>query len=131
MRNCDRVSDNPLNSEDTNFSEENQILVDHRVTQSLIVFEESLKSLGRLGDYILNLPLMQYHKESGGFITSNDPSEGLTIKERIDIVRGGENSSINSCIRMSSNKFCATSFYYMVLIGFRMPFNISEVSQIF
>ena len=131
MRNWDGVSDYPLNSEDTNFSEEKQIVVDHRVTQSLIVFEESLKSLGRLGDYILNLPLMQYHKESSSFITSNDPSEGLTIKERIDIVRGGENSSINSCIRMSSNKFCATSFYYMVLIGFRMPFNISEVSQIF
>jgi len=131
MRNWDGVSDYPLNSEDTNFSEEKQILVDHRVTQSLITFEESLKILGRVGDYILNLPLMQYHKENNKFVTSNDPAEGLTIKDRIDIVRGGESGSINSCIRMSSNKFCATSFYYMVLIGFRMPFNISEVSQIF
>ena len=74
---------------------------------------------------------MQYHKESNKFITSNDPDEGLTIKDRINIVRGGEEgNTMNSCIRMSSNKFCSSAYYYMVLIGFRMPFSISEVSHI-
>ena len=128
MRNWDGVGDYPLNVNSTNFSEDKQIVVDDRVTQGLITFENLIK--GELGKQILNLPLMQYHKESNMFVTSNDPSEGLTIQDRIKIVRGGENESMSSCIRMSSNKFCATSYYYMVLIGFRLPFNISEIHQI-
>lgn len=129
MRNWDGIGDYPLGVNSTNFSEDKQIIVDDRVTQGLIDFEELVKD--NLGKIILNLPLMQYHKESNTFVTSNDPSEGLTIKDRINIVRGGENNdNMSSCIRMSSNKFCATSYYYMVLIGFRIPFNISEVYQI-
>ena len=73
---------------------------------------------------------MKYHKESNMFVTSNDPGEGLTIGDRIKIVRGGENETMSSCIRMSSNKICASSYYYMVLIGFRLPFNISEIYEI-
>ena len=130
MRNWDGQGEYPLRSEETNFSSENQIIVDDRVTQSLIVFEKSATSLGKIGDFILHLPLMQYHHESNTFVTTNDPAEGLTIKDRIFIVRGGESESLNSCIRMSSNKFCATSYFYMVLIGFRMPFSIGEVSHI-
>ena len=134
MRNWDGKGDYPLTSESTNFGSEKQIVVDDRVTQSLIDFESALEEVQQydnLGDYIHNLPLMQYHNESGTFVTSNDENEGLTIKDRIRIVRGGENESFSSCIRLSSNKFCATSYYYMVLIGFRMPFTISEVSSIF
>ena len=130
MRNWDGESNYPLTSEDTNFPTEKQIIVDDRVTQSLIVFEKSIEEIGNFGDFILKLPLMQYHKESNKFVTSNDPSEGLTIKDRIKIVRGGEGESMNSCIRMSSNKFCSSAYYYMVLIGFRIPFSISEVSHI-
>ena len=74
---------------------------------------------------------MQYHSESHSFVTSNDESEGLTISDRINIVRGGENEGMNSCIRLSSNKFCATSYFYMVLLGFRLPFSMEEVSTIF
>jgi len=128
MRNWDGESDYPLNVNSTNFSEDKQIVVDDRVTQGLITFENLIK--GELGKRILNLPLMQYHKESNMFVASNDPSEGLTIQDRIKIVRGGENENMSSCIRMSSNKLCATSYYYMVLIGFRLPFNISEIHQI-
>ena len=129
MRNWDGIGNYPLNVNSTNFSEDKQIVVDDRVTQGLIDFEK-LVAENDLG-IILNLPLMQYHKESNTFVTSNDPSEGLTIKDRINIVRGGENdNNMSSCIRMSSNKICATSYYYMVLIGFRIPFNISEVYEI-
>jgi hypothetical protein len=134
MRNWDGKNDYPLTSESTNFDEENQIIVDDRVTQSLIDFENSLEALqeyNNLGHFIINLPLMQYHAESKNFVTSNDESEGLTIKDRIRIVRGGENEGLNSCIRLSSNKFCATSYFYMILLGFRLPFSISEVSHIF
>lgn len=139
MRNWDGTGDYPLNVNSTNFSEDKQVIVDDRVTQGLINFENlvnvdlSINNVDlsiNIGKKILNLPLMQYHKESNMFVTSNDPTEGLTIGDRIKIVRGGENETMSSCIRMSSNKFCATSYYYMVLIGFRLPFNISEVCQI-
>jgi hypothetical protein len=133
MRNWDGISDYPLKSEQTNFETDKQITVDANVTSSLITFEESVKNLKNydLDTFILNLPLMQYQKEANTFVTSNDESEGLTIQDRIRIVRGGEFETMNSCIRLTSNKFCATAYYYMVLIGFRIPFSISEVSQIF
>ena len=128
MRNWDGVGDYPLNVNSTNFSKDKQIVVDHRVTQELIIFQKLVEN--KLGEKILKLPLMKYHKESNMFVTSNDPGEGLTIGDRIKIVRGGENETMSSCIRMSSNKICASSYYYMVLIGFRLPFNISEIYEI-
>lgn len=135
MRNWDGVGNFPLTSEQTNYNFEQQIIIDDRVTQSLIEFEKSclnLNDLNRFGDFILNMPLMQYNFDSNVFITINDENEGLTIRDRIRIVRRGEDESgIVSCIRLSSNKFCATSYYYMVLIGFRLPFNISEISYIY
>ena len=133
MRNWDGISDYPLKSEQTNFEADKQIVVDANVTSSLITFEESTSLLKEydLHNFLLNLPLMQYQKEASTFVTSNDESEGLTIKDRIKIVRGGEFETMNSCIRLTSNKFCATAYYYMILIGFRIPFSISEVSQIF
>ena len=133
MRNWDGISDYPLKSEQTNFEADKQIVVDANVTASLIAFEESVSLLKEynLDKFILNLPLMQYQKEANTFVTSNDESEGLTIQDRIKIVRGGEFETMNSCIRLTSNKFCATAYFYMILIGFRIPFSISEVSQIF
>lgn len=127
MRNWSGIGDFPLTSEQTNYDLEKQIEIDHRVTQCLLNFENKCEDIDI---DILNLPLMQYR--AGEFITVNDESEGLTIKDRIRIIRCGENQSgIASCIRLSSNKFIATSYYYMIVIGMRLPFNISEVSHIF
>jgi hypothetical protein len=131
MRGWDGKEDYPLKSKETNFETEKQIVVDDRVTQCLIKIEKKSKELGELGIFIINLPLMEYIKESNAFSPSYDEIEGLTIKDRMEIVRGGENGTLNSCIRTSSNKFCATGYYYMILIGFRLPFNINEMSHIF
>ena len=80
----------------------------------------------------MNLPLMEYNRYSNSFNCTNLIEEGLTIKERLRIVRGGEDyKDMSSCIRLSSNIFCATSYFYMVLIGFHLPFSIKEVSPIF
>jgi len=129
MRAWDGKGPYPLDSESTNFEYEEQIIVDDRVTQSLLKFEKEIEdeSVGKL---VVELPLMQYHKESKSFISSTDESEGLTILDRLFIIKGGEDGSINSCIRMSSNKLCATSYYYMRLIGMIMPFDINDVAYI-
>lgn len=124
----------PLKSEDTNFEMEEQINVDHRVTQSLIELETSFDQLNEniydMGNIIRDLPLMEYNRYSNSFNCTNLIEEGLTIKERLRIVRGGEDASAQSCIRLSSNKLTATAYYYMFLIGMELSFEISEVSYI-
>ena len=135
MRNWDGIGNFPLSSEQTNYDYDKQIEIDHRVTQSLFEIEkncEEINHIKKLGNFILNLPLMEYHHISNTFITVNDRAEGLTIKDRIAIIRKGENNNgIASCIRVSSNKICATAYFYMNQIGMRIPFNISEVSNIY
>lgn len=131
MRNWDGINDFPLKTSQANYESDDQILIDHRVTQSLIKFENSVKKLGEFGRFIIRMPLMEYNFESKMFVTVVEANEGLSINDRIRMVKGGEETSINSCIRLSSNKFCATAFYYMTMIGFKLPFSISEVSHIF
>lgn len=134
MRGWDGESDYPLTSESTNFSMDQQIVVDHRVTQSILSLEEFKEDLNvkikGMGDYILELPLMNYHSASNTFTVSSDIDEGLTIQDRINIVKGGEDGSYKSCIRMSSNILCSSAYYYMRILGMRLPFDIEEVSYI-
>lgn len=132
MRNWDGQGNFPLKTSQTNYEAAKQIIIDDRVTQSLIKLDVSVSAAKNLGNFIINMPLMEYNTESKVFTVTTEFNEGLTIKDRIRIVRTGENStSSNSCIRLTSNKFCATAFYYMTLIGFKLPFSISEVSHIF
>jgi len=135
MRGWNGIGNYPLTSQETNYESDKQIVIDDRVTQCLIDLENKIKNLNdlnKLGNFILNLPLMQHNNESNTFVTSNDENEGLTINDRIYIVRKGEDENgMSSCIRLSSNKFCATAYFYMVLIGFRLPFNMNEVSHIY
>jgi len=107
----------------------NQHLVDINVTQSLAKFIDTCNNLGEIGLIILNLPIMKYI--SGTFQSSNDPSQGLTIRERLDIIKQGENiNNTNSCIRLSSNWLAATYYYYCQIIGMVPLFNIEHLRSI-
>lgn len=130
MRNWSGEGDYPLHSSDTLV--ENQIEVDLRVTQSILIFEqeiENLNTLDQLGILIKDLPLM-LHTYNNEFVASSSEDDGLTIGDRIFILKGGEDASIQSCIRLSSNKFCATAYYYLRLLGQNLPFSMEEVSYI-
>jgi len=123
----------PLTSQDTLTGREDQPSIDLRVTQSIQQLEqmiENLNNLNRLGDLIKQLPLIFYNSVSGELLPSTDEREGLTIYERINIVKGGEDGSIHSCIRMSSNRFCASAYYYLTLVGFEPPFDLESLSHI-
>jgi len=123
----------PLSSESTIFGPDEQVNVDHRVTQSLIELDElfdSINDLDGLGDYMKKLPLIVYDMYNHIFYESTDESEGISIDDRIYIIRGGEDSTVQSCIRLSSNRFLATAYYYMKLIGMKTYFDISEMSHI-
>ena len=123
----------PLTSEETLTGREDQPGIDLRVTQSIQDLENiisDLNNLDGLGDLIKELPLIFYNGISGELLPSTEEREGLTIYERINIVKGGEDGSIHSCIRMSSNRFCASAYYYLTLVGFPPPFNIDGLSHI-
>jgi len=126
----------PLSSVDTNVDYSEQPNIELRVTQSIQDIDRILEDLndiderGNFGDLVKELPLIFYHHRSNELLPSTSDEEGLTIYQRINIVKGGENGSIQSCIRMSSNRFAASAYYYMRLLSMPLPFNISDMSHI-
>lgn len=73
------------------------------------------------------LPIFLYKAES--FEMSIDPKYGYTIKDRINIVLN--NSSQNACIRLSSNWFLSTVWYYMNRYFNEEPFPKDNLQSIF
>ena len=126
----------PLLATDTNVEYEEQPNIELRVTQSIQDIDNMLDELnnidntGNFGDLVKRLPLIFYHYRSGELLPSTSEEEGITIYQRINIVKGGENGSIQSCIRMSSNRFAASSYYFMRLLSMPLPFNISDMAHI-
>lgn len=127
----------PLDSSDAIVRSVEQAGVDLLVTQSiqdidqeLLNLNKNLNSLGGFGDLIKSLPLIFYNNTSEELLLSTDIEEGLTIYDRLNIVKGGVSGSFQSCIRMSSNRFAASAYYYMKLMRLPLPFDISRMSHI-
>jgi hypothetical protein len=101
-----------------------------RSTLAIVAFQEACDKLGRYGQLLLNLPLLRYRDEE--YQASNKISDGLTIGERLNIVRGGEHvaGNVSSCIRLSSNWFGASAHRYMTLVGLDAPFSINRLRSI-
>lgn len=99
------------------------------VTQDIIEFENICGLLGEFGKEFLDLPIYIY--EDREYISSHDQEIGRTIKERLEIVkRGEEHESINSCIRMSSGWFmCTAQYIYYSLQGLNL-FDIERFRDI-
>jgi len=122
----------PLASAQTTGHEE-QGDIDIRVTRSIVDIErilQELNELNNLGDLMKQLPLMLYNTYSNEILPSTDEDEGLTIIERINIVKMGDDGSMKSCIRLSSNRFCATAHYYITLLGYPSPFDLANLAYI-
>jgi len=99
------------------------------VTNSINEYEQTCKSLGKIGEHINNLPLVKYCDNN--YISSTDTREGLTIVDRINIVKGGDTSkNINSCIRLSSNWIVSSAYKYMTLLGNKLSFDIYKLRYI-
>lgn len=80
------------------------------------------------GSEILDLPLVIYYPISGTFSTSESAYEGYTIRGRLHIVQEGETTrAISSCMRLSSNWFLSTVYYYQKAFGFPKSFNIIDL----
>jgi hypothetical protein len=99
------------------------------VTRSINDFEGLCRSLGRIGKDIINLPLVNY--KVGQYQPSTEAKNGLTVGERISIVKGGDKSSnMSSCIRLSSNWLCSSAHKYIIGLGLEPPFDIFNLRHI-
>lgn len=102
-----------------------------RVTESLAKLDHIFSEREYEREYVnlwkifLDLPLILYNKISGEFYISTDKEEGLTILDRINIVKGDKN--LNSCIRVTSNRFISSAYYYMRLLDIDIPFHIKDI----
>ena len=97
-----------------------------RVTQALARLENRVNELGELGTQIMNLPLFKHN--DGRYVRSTESADGATIGERIDIIK--RNTSIKSCIRMSSNWLCSSAHKYILLISGREVFTLTRLRYI-
>jgi len=107
---------------------DDQLHVDLLVTQAMADFFTACE-VSPDGTTILDLPLVRYH--GGRFQRSVSVSDGLTIRQRLEIVQDGVDSdSIESCIRLSSNWLAATSYWYLDCLGRTPNYNISDLASI-
>lgn len=105
-----------------------QLSVDIKVTSSIQRFETLCSNLNHIGILIRNLPLLRYQ---GVFNPSRSERDGLTIDDRLRIVKEGNNTgNMASCIRMTSNWLAASAYRYWVLIGEPAPFTVEELREI-
>lgn len=80
---------------------------------------------------IIKLPLVIYYPKSGIFSTSESAYEGYTIQGRLKIVQEGETTrAISSCMRLSSNWFLSTVYYYQNVFDIQKSFDIIDLVHI-
>lgn len=128
MRGWDGKTDFPIKSHQTQIYENDEITMAFNITQSLIDFENSFLTLPTDCPNIKNLPLMIYRQNS--FSISQYSSDGLTIGQRLDIVRNGVNGTIQACIRLSSNYLLSSVYYYLKYLNLDPLFDISNLDHI-
>ena len=102
------------------------------VTLAAIQLDNTLQRVDSWSrDTFLNLPLVIYYVRENKFSTSETTFEGHTIGGRLNIVHSGENTTaISSCLRLSSNWFLSTIYYYQSIFGFPIHFDISRLKHI-
>ncbi len=125
----------PLSADATRTSPSKQNLVELRVTEALGEFESLSEQIPPDTSLLLKrLPLLKTLQSEGRTVfqpSSSLEDEGLTIWDRVRIVKGGAiTDNIHSCIRTSSNVFICSAYYYLTALGQTLNFQISELRHI-
>jgi hypothetical protein len=116
----------PLSSAETETPDSEYKDLETRVHTSLI---EILDIPRDIRSVVLSLPLVS--AINGGYKQSLEPINGLTIKDRLDIVFAGQNSgNPSSCIRESSNYLCSSAHKYLGAVGHPLPFELWKLGDI-
>lgn len=99
------------------------------VTTAITNYERMVRSFGKLGYFLDNLPLVRWRGSEYQQSTSHE--DGLTLGERIRIVKAGDSTkNIASCIRLSSNWLASSAHRYISVLGLPAPFNIHALRMI-
>lgn len=99
------------------------------VSKSISEYENLCRCLGKIGSLINSLPLVKHN--DGKYYPSLDVKDGITISDRINLVKQGtETPNMESCIRLSSNWLLASSHKYLIAIGQPSPFDIFYLRHI-
>jgi hypothetical protein len=127
-------SEFPLLSSDTLVSPDDQEMIIVNTTQAIHKFEHHVNSVNsELKDILEGLPLMRRFNsdgdENGVFTANTCKDEGITIMDRLKIVK--DDTSENACIRMTSNHYLMSVFFYTVIVlGNEEPFDVKKISEI-
>lgn len=120
MRGWDGLEQPPIH----NVPVSDAVLTENRSLVAIVNFEESCKN-----NFILSLPLILWKEE---YVLSQDEEQGLTIGDRLLIIKNGLNhENTSSCIRLSSNTLLITYIYYCKLFDITIYFRPDDVHQIF
>lgn len=97
------------------------------VTQSINQFNQLCDTHPSIGKIIRSLPLLEW-KTGTGYLAITNPERGLTLADRMEIVRKG--TSLHSCIRITSNLFLVSAHRYMKVIGITPMFDVEKIRYI-
>jgi hypothetical protein len=105
---------------------DDQTKVDINVSKYIVLYEEANK------DSCINIDKLKlYRFRDGKYEHSVSDYEGRTIGERLNIVKVGESTNMqSSCIRMTSNWIVATACRYMSSINIDFKFDIHKLREI-
>lgn len=107
---------------------DDELIVCINSSHALAKFEEICKELGKDAYIILNFPLLKYNK---CFQYSVNPEDGITLQDRLKIIREGESTkNMSSCIRLSSNYICTTAHKMYTILKLKEPFEIQNLRNI-
>ena len=92
---------------------------------TLVKFEHDCSTVGKIGQIILDLPLLDYRM--GKFITPH-VGNGNTVGDRLNIVKHGDKYPNDTpCIRTTSNLLAFTSYRYLTILDLNSNFDIDKL----
>ena len=106
-----------------------QVKISINVSEAMARYDSAITSLGTIGKFINDLPLVRYRNDQ--YHVSTTTHDGYTIGARLAIVKGGESiGNIASCIRLSSNWLCSSAYKYLTALGIKQSFDIFHLAHI-
>lgn len=76
---------------------------------------------------VLNLPLLMIEPKTHEIRINHDYTRGLSIKDRIEILKTGNDGPSSSCVVTSSGYFIATGYTYLKAIGVTFKEDFSRI----
>jgi hypothetical protein len=126
----------PIKETETNPDQFDELTVN--VTSSISSLMNKLEKVDEKCKMVFtSLPLMILRKSAQRtdiiFEVNQNTDEGLTIMDRVFIVKkakGDDDENVYACIRLSSNRFLSSAYYYRKLLGLSLDFDIKDMSDI-